>query len=110
MHDEYYFKEGCFIQEWHNCEQDPTQSIAHVRVEVGKTTKPHALIDTEERYVILSGEADVTVGDKSWPVKRGDVVIIPSGVAQNIRNVGESDLMFLAICSPRFQEKNYTEL
>jgi len=70
--DEYYFKEGCFIQEWHNTEQDDDLSVAHVRVEAKQTTKLHTLVNTVERYVILSGRATVTVGSKQWSVTKGD--------------------------------------
>lgn len=108
--DEYYFKEGCYIQEWHNTDVDPAISVAHVRVEVGQTTRLHRLLDTQERYVMLQGQAIVTVGDKSWPISKGDVVVIPAGVEQKIENCGAKDILFLAICSPRFKEQNYQDL
>ena len=40
----------------------------------------------------------------------GDVVIIPPGVRQRISNSGSGDLIFLAICSPRFAQRNYRDL
>jgi len=107
---EYYFKEGCFIEEWHNSENDTECSVAHVRVEAGQTTKLHALKNTTERYVILSGRATVTVGDKSWRVDEGDVVVIPANTPQKIENLDTRDLLFLAICTPYFQVQNYQEV
>ena len=107
--DEYYFKEGCFIEEWHNTSDDEDMSIARVRVEVGKTTKPHSLLGTRERYLILEGSATVNVGDRSWGVEPKSVVEIAPNVSQSIRNDGEADLIFLAICTPRFKESNYRE-
>jgi mannose-6-phosphate isomerase-like protein (cupin superfamily) len=50
------------------------------------------------------------VGD--WPaqeVQAGDVVMIPPSVRQRITNVGDSDLVFLAICMPRFRPEAYEE-
>jgi len=38
------------------------------------------------------------------------VVVIESGQSQKIKNEQESDLIFLAICVPRFQEKNYRDI
>jgi mannose-6-phosphate isomerase-like protein (cupin superfamily) len=35
--------------------------------------------------------------------------MIPPDTRQRIRNTGVGDLIFLAICSPRFQEKNYID-
>ena len=107
---EYFFKEGCFIQEWHNTEDDEACSIARVRVEVAKITKLHAVKNTMERYVLLEGMANMTVGDKTWKVGPGDVVVIPPGTPQKIENLGNIDLIFLAICAPRFLQENYVEL
>lgn len=107
---EYYFKEGCFIEEWHNKSCDNGCSIARVRVETQKTTKLHALKNTTERYIILSGNAFVTVANKSWNVSIGDVVVIHADEAQKISNLGNDDLLFLAICTPRFEVKNYYEV
>lgn len=107
---EYYFKEGCYIEEWSNSPQQPDCSVAHVRVNAGETTKLHSLKDTTERYVILQGSALVTVGDQQWAVSEKDVVTIPANTAQCIQNTQATDLLFLAICTPRFELDNYTEL
>jgi mannose-6-phosphate isomerase-like protein (cupin superfamily) len=37
------------------------------------------------------------------------VIIVPANTRQRIKNIGKNDLLFLAICSPRFQKKNYHE-
>jgi mannose-6-phosphate isomerase-like protein (cupin superfamily) len=107
---ETYFKEGCFIEEWHNAADDSNCSIARVRVEVGKTTKLHSLKQTTERYVMLSGTALVTVGDTDQQVSEGDVVVIKPDEPQKIQNQSQEDLIFLAICTPRFLVENYQEL
>ena len=107
---EYYFKEGCFIEEWHNDNRDPNCSIARVRLEPKKTTKLHALKNTTERYVMLEGSAVVTVGLKSWAVEEGDVITIQPDEPQKIENTTHTDLVFLAVCTPRFEERNYKEV
>ncbi len=109
--DEYYFAEGCFITELSNSPADPGLSIARARLEPGKTTRLHALQDTTERYVIMEGAGKVELGE-SVPaeVSVGDVVIFPPGVPQRISNTGKVDLVFLAICTPRFEQAAYTDL
>jgi mannose-6-phosphate isomerase-like protein (cupin superfamily) len=111
LSEEYYFHEGCFITEYSNSDDDEDCSIARARVKTGKVTKWHSLENTTERYVIVAGTGLVEVGvDTSEHVASGDVVIIPAGVRQRITNNGSEDLVFLAICTPRFQPENYTDL
>lgn len=108
---EYYFTEGCFITELSNTPDDPQLSIARARVESGKTTRWHFLRGVTERYVILEGTGKVEVGDfDPQVVNVGDTVIIPPEVRQRISNTGDGDLIFLAICTPRFEESIYVSM
>lgn len=111
LDNEYFFNEGCFITELVNDAEDSQLSIARARVEPGVTTKWHFLNSTAERYVILEGIGKVEIGDlDSQIVNAGDVVIIPPEVRQRISNIGEVDLIFLALCTPRFEESNYVSI
>ncbi len=106
---EYWFEEGCHILELANSSADPDVSIARVRVGAGQSTRWHTLNATTERYVILSGEGMVEIGkDLRETVTSGVVVRIPAGTPQRIRNCGTEDLVFLAICSPRFTPECYS--
>ena len=107
---EYFFAEGCFILELLNDPADPAASIARARVPPGVTTRWHRLRGTTERYVITAGEGEVGVGDAPpAAVRPGDVVLIPPMTQQRIRNTGRVDLVFLAVCTPRFDPENYLE-
>jgi mannose-6-phosphate isomerase-like protein (cupin superfamily) len=109
--DEYYFDEGCFILELSNSPADPNMSIARARVKTGETTKLHRLKGVVERYVILSGMGKVEVAEcEPQVVSVGDVVVIPSLCPQRITNIGTEDLVFLAICTPRFTQKIYENM
>lgn len=108
---EYFFAaEGCYITELSNSEADPALSIARARVMPGVTTAWHRLYNTTERYAIVSGIGIVEVGDaEPKDVRAGDVVIIAPMQRQRITNSGSEDLVFLALCTPRFEEANYQE-
>ena len=109
--EEYWFHEGCHILEIANHPNDPDVSIARARVEPGQRTAWHQLNSVTERYLIAEGNGIVEIGDKSpTSVGEGDVVIIPPGIRQRIRNPGNSDLVFYAICSPRFTPDCYEQL
>jgi mannose-6-phosphate isomerase-like protein (cupin superfamily) len=61
--------------------------------------------------VILSGVGRVEVGDLvPQTVSAGSVVIIPQYCPQKITNTGEDDLVFLALCTPRFQTQFYEDI
>ena len=107
---EYYFEEGCYITELSNTAADEAVSIARARLQPGEKTRLHALLETAERYVILAGSGKVRVGEQQGPVDVGDVVLIPPGVPQNIEADADAELVFLAICSPRFKPGVYRDL
>ncbi len=108
---EYFFREGCYITELSNSADDPALSIARARVEPGNTTHWHCLDHTSERYVIISGAGLVEINDEPpREVTANDVVIIPAAYPQRITNIGSDDLIFLAICTPRFVPENYRDL
>lgn len=108
MPAEFFTSEGCFITELLNTPGDPSVSVARARVEPGVTTQWHRVRGTVERYVILEGTGRVEVGDEpARDVGPGDVVTIPASVRQRIANTGKPDLIFLAVCTPRFTQQAY---
>ena len=105
---EYDTEERCFILEMSNSPADEALSIARARVEPGVTTAWHRVADTVERYVILDGKGRVEVeGLEPEVVGPGDVVIIPANAEQRSANTGTKDLVFLALCTPRFRQSRY---
>ena len=105
---EFYTPERCYILEMSNTADDEALSIARARIEPGVTTAFHHVRSTAERYVILSGTGRVEIGELDpQDVAVGDVVLIPPDVTQRITNTGDEDLVFLALCTPRFRQENY---
>lgn len=108
---EFYIPEDCYITELCNAPEDPAISIARARVVPGVTTRWHRLRGTVERYYILSGTGRVEVGNlPPQDVNPGDVVLIPPMCRQRITNTGTADLIFLAICSPGFEQDVYEDV
>ena len=110
-HVEFYTSEKCYIAELSNTSDDQEVSIARARVEPGVTTNWHQLKATSERYYIISGKGLVEIGELSpQEVNPGDIVFIPPMCRQRITNIETEDLIFLAICSPRFTNSNYEDI
>ena len=108
---EFYTPEGCYINELSNTDADPGASIARARVRAGATTRWHRLAGITERYVVLSGTGTVEVGDlPARSVGAGDVVLIPPGCRQRLTSGKTEDLVFLAICTPRFRPEAYEDI
>lgn len=125
---EYMTDERCYITEVANDGLDDNLSIAIARVKPGIATAWHRLQDTSERYLIIAGsgrvelDPDFGIGINSGQllsderskisqeVVTGDVVRIAPGVSQRIINTASVDLVFYAVCTPRFMIENYISL
>jgi len=111
LEEEFFTPEKCHIIELSNTENDPEASIARARVEPGVTTRWHRLKNTTERYHIISGHGLVELGQLSpQQVSAGDTVLIPPMCRQRISNTGSDDLIFLAICTPRYTDAAYEDI
>ena len=104
---EFYLEERCFITEILNSDQHPDVSISKARVEPGVTTVLHRLKNTDEKYYLLSGKGRMEIDGEVSDVNAGDLVMIPANAHQRITNIGTDDLIFLCVCTPRFEMKNY---
>lgn len=103
--------ERCDINELLNHPDSADCSIARASVAPGICTQWHAVKDTIERYVILQGQGRVFIAQQPpVAVSYLDVVSIPAGDAQKIENTGTDELVFLCICTPRFEAHNYLNL
>ncbi len=108
---EYPTEERCAILEAWNRPEDTAASLARARVAPGESTRPHRLRGVVERYLVVEGHGAVSLGDAAEePVGPGDVVVIPAGAAQRIRNTGPGDLVFYCVCTPRFTPDCYESL
>jgi len=110
----FYTEERCHIVEYMNTPQCEEVSLAQCRVAPGVTTQLHSLA-VAERYVVQQGEGRMELaGDGAqaqvFAVRAGDCVLIPAGCAQRIKNTGDDELVFLCICTPRFQPSHYLVL
>lgn len=108
---EFPTRERCHVTELLNRAEVPDLSVARCRVEPGVTTELHSLTATAEIYVVTEGSGEMDIGGGDWrAVGPMDCIEIAAGAAQRIRNTGSGDLVFLALCRPRFVPGCYEAL
>lgn len=80
-----------------------SHSLAEVRIPPGGSSSCHFHKQSEESYLILSGQAKLVVDQQARLLKKGDAVLIVPPEMHQISNPFEEDLVFLAVCVPAWQ-------
>ena len=71
--------------------------FASVRVPVGASLNVHQHVDNNETYYILQGTGLYTDNGETYTVKAGDTTFCADGDTHGIENVGDDDLIFIAL-------------
>ena len=72
----------------------------------GAPTHVHAV---EEVLSVLSGQAEIWVGDERSPVSPGQAVVIPAGLKHGFRNIGTATLHVQAILAAPIFEATFED-
>jgi mannose-6-phosphate isomerase-like protein (cupin superfamily) len=90
--------ENIFVKQVSN---DSLQTSFVIWVKHG--VKNHFHAEHTENIYVLSGKAEMTLGEESFIVRKGDFITIPMGVHHSVTKVfGRKPLKVLSIQSPRF--------
>ena len=68
---------------------------------------PHLHLEQTEIIRVIKGKLRCGLPGQEREVGPGEVVVIPAGTPQRIAAFGDEDLVFLAICTPRFTPECY---
>lgn len=77
-------------------EEGPNFAMRRFEIQPGGGMPNHTNLVEHEQYV-LSGGAEIAIGDKIYHVKQGDVVFIPADVPHWYKNDGEEPFVFLCL-------------
>jgi mannose-6-phosphate isomerase-like protein (cupin superfamily) len=64
---------------------------------VGKQFAPHYHEDMQEVFILVQGEAEITVGTKTATLRRGDAIVIDPHEIHQMRNAGSEAVEYLAL-------------
>lgn len=78
----------------------PRLSLGLNCFEPGQEHKLHAHAGLDKLYQVLAGEGVFVLADRELPMRAGDMLVAPEGVAHGIRNTSRERLVVLAILAP----------
>ncbi|MEW6468814.1 MAG: cupin domain-containing protein [Bacteroidota bacterium] len=73
---------------------------------IKKQVKLHKHAEHTENVIILDGEGEMTLGDKKFMVKKGDMIFIPKGTPHSLVVTSPGAVKVLSIQSPYFDGKD----
>src|SRR5689334_22925344 len=68
--------------------------------EPGQVHALHAHAGMDKMYLVVEGEGLFLLEEREAPMRAGDLLIAPEGVAHGIRNTGQARLLVLAVLAP----------
>lgn len=68
--------------------------------ESGQSHALHAHAGMDKVYVVVEGEGTFLLDDRELPMRAGDLLVAPEGVAHGVRNTSAGRLLVLAILAP----------
>lgn len=75
-------------------------------IAIKKEVKAHKHLSHSEHVIINEGEGVMKVGDKTYSIKKGDVLFIPKNTIHSVKNTGPVPLKVISIQAPLFDGKD----
>jgi mannose-6-phosphate isomerase-like protein (cupin superfamily) len=85
------------------------QSLAEAVIPPGSATIAHLHHRSEEIYLFTHGSGRMRLGDEARPVRAGDCIVIPPGIAHKLWADEREPLILLCCCAPAYSHSD-TEL
>lgn len=73
---------------------------------IKKEVKKHKHATHTENVYILDGEGEMLLGDKTFKVKKGDIIFIPMNTVHSLKVTSSIPVKVLSVQSPRFDGKD----
>ncbi len=89
---------------------DTNHSLARIIIPPGKSSSLHYHKQSQETYYILEGEGAMQIGERQFRLHPGQACLIEAGEVHQIKNMRESDLVFIAICAPAWVAEDSFEV
>jgi quercetin dioxygenase-like cupin family protein len=74
-------------------------SCEYVRVPPGAHSVTH-VEDYNHLLFFVEGSGEVTIGEKTWPLRPGSYAKVKAGEKHSVRNLGDGDMLILTVYDP----------
>jgi quercetin dioxygenase-like cupin family protein len=74
-------------------------SLEYLRLGAGDESRPHVEAWNHLLF-FLEGSGEITIGDRTWPIRPGSYAKVKAGARHSVRNLGDTDMLLLAIYDP----------
>jgi mannose-6-phosphate isomerase-like protein (cupin superfamily) len=83
-----------------------TSNVSSFVIFIKKEVKAHKHITHAEHVIVLEGKAEMTLNDKKFSIKKGDVIFIPKNSFHSVKTTSKIPLKVLSIQAPYFDGKD----
>ena len=84
------FKRGDFIE-------GRVQMVNWSFLPRGKSFRSHYHEDMQELFILVQGEARMTVDSEQSDLRKGDAGLVPIGSVHTMENVGKDDIVYIVV-------------
>lgn len=80
--------------------------VSSFAIVIKKEVKSHKHLNHTEHVVVLSGKGQMKLNDRSFEIKKGDVVFIPKNSVHSVKTTSKEPLKVLSLQAPFFDGKD----
>ncbi|MBA3663949.1 MAG: cupin domain-containing protein [Bacteroidetes bacterium] len=73
---------------------------------IKKEVKAHKHVYHSEHIIVQQGEGIMKLGERTFPIKKGDVIFIPKNQIHSVKTTGKTPLKVISIQAPLFDGKD----
>ncbi len=73
---------------------------------IKKEVKPHKHVTHAEHVYVLEGKGEMTVGNKSLEIQKGDIIFIPKNTVHSLKVLSSTPVKVLSVQAPVFDGKD----
>lgn len=83
-----------------------TNNVSSFVIFIKKEVKAHKHLSHAEHVIVIEGKAEMTLNDKTFSIKKGDVIFIPKNSFHSVKTSSKIPLKVLSIQAPYFDGKD----